>query len=47
MVWELEIIQVTLPSERELDLEMAHGAKDLSRIDRTKLAANRLSRSKV
>ena len=47
MIWVLEIIQVTLPSEREQDLKMVHGVKDLSQIYRTELAANRLSWSKV
>lgn len=47
MTWLLEIVQVTLPSEREQDLKMVRGAEDLNQIYRTRLAANRLSENKV
>lgn len=47
MIWVLEIVQVTLPSEREQDLKTVRGAKNFSRIYRTRLAASRLSGRKV
>lgn len=47
IIWVLEMVQVPLSSEREQDLKMVHGAKDLSQIYRMKLVANRLSQSEV
>lgn len=46
MIEGLEMVQVALPSEREQDLKIAQGAKGLSQIYRTELAANRLSQAK-
>lgn len=46
MIEGLEMVQVALPSERKEDPKIAQGAKDLSQIYRTELAANRLSQAK-
>lgn len=46
MIEGLEMVQVALPSEREQDLKIAQGARDLSQIYRTELAANKLSQKK-
>lgn len=46
MIEGLEMVQVALPSEREQDLKIVQGAKELSQIYRAELAANRLSQAK-
>lgn len=44
MIDGLEMVQIALPCEREQDLKIVQGAKDLSQIYRTELAASRLSK---